>query len=152
MNRIDLEKQARSMGLEVDDKVSDKKLKELIEEKGLEAQAANPPQDGARFAEPQGEARFVPVDEEQPEFKKDAEQDKIQQTRKASVKLFPVKLLKNYRPISPEAQIQDKDGKYRPLTGDEAAKVTAGEFIALPVAEAQSVIEKRIAERNDPIR
>jgi hypothetical protein len=152
MNRIDLENQARSMGLEFDDKTTDKKLKELIEEKGLDAQAANPVQDGPRFAEPQGEARFVPVDDEQPEFKKNAGTDNIKQTRKASEKLFPVKLLKNYRPISTEAQIQDKDGKYRPLTGDEAAKVSAGEFVALPVAEAQSVIEKRIAERNDPIR
>jgi hypothetical protein len=28
----------------------------------------------------------------------------------------------------------------------------AGQFVGLPVAEAQSVIEKKIAERNDPIR
>lgn len=152
MNRVDLEKRARELGLEFDDKTSDKKLKEAIEEKGLEAQDSTPVQDSPRYAEPQGEARFVPVDDEQPEFKKNAATDNIKQTRKASEKLFPVKLLRNYRPISTEAQIQDKDGKYRPLTGDEAAKVNAGEFIALPVAEAQSVVEKKIAERNDPIR
>jgi hypothetical protein len=151
MSRIELEKQARNMGLEVDGKMSDQKLKEAIAEKGAETMAANEPQDG-RFHEPQGEARFVPVDNEQPEFKKDAGMDKIKQKVKASEKLFPVKLVKNYRPISPDFQILGVGGVYRPPNEEERVKVPAGEFIALPVAEAQSVVEKKIAERNDPIR
>lgn len=118
--------------------------------KGIAAQNSTPSQ-GARFAEPQGNDRFVPVDDETAEFKPNAEMDKIQTAEKPKVKLFPVKLLKNYRPISEHAQIQDDDGEYRALTGDEAAKVQAGQHIALPVEEAQSVVKNKIAERNDPI-
>ncbi|NNU70388.1 hypothetical protein G9X67_34625 [Rhizobium sp. WYCCWR 11152] len=151
MSRIELEKQARVLGLTVDGKMSDNDLKKAIEEKGTETMAAAEGQ-GTRFHEPQGEERFIPVDDEQPEFKKDAGQDKIKQKVKASEKLFPVKLVKNYRPISPDFQIQGEGGVYRPPNEEERAKVPAGEFIALPVAEAQSVIEKKIAERNDPIR
>lgn len=151
MSRVDLEKQARNMGLAVDGKMSDQKLREAIEEKGAETMAANEPQDG-RFHEPQGEARFAPVDEEQPEFKKDPGMDKIKQKVKSAEKLFPVKLVRNYRPISPDFQIQGEGGVYRPPNDEERAKVMAGQFVGLPVAEAQSVIEKKIAERNDPIR
>jgi hypothetical protein len=151
MSRIELEKQARVLGLTVDGKLSDNDLKKAIEEKGAETMAASEPQ-GGRFHEPQGEDRFIPVDDEQPEFKKDAGTDKIKQKVKTSEKLFPVKLVKNYRPISPDFQILGEGGVYRPPNDEERSKVTAGEFIALPVAEAQSVVEKKIAERNDPIR
>lgn len=151
MSRADLDKQAKEMGIEVDGRWNDARVLEEIKTKGLEAQNSTPVQGGARYAEPQGEDRFTPVDDEQPEFKKDAGQDAIKQKKKASEKLFPVKLLKNYRPISPEAQIIDKDGVYRPMSDDEKAKVMAGQHIALPVDEAKSVIEKKIAERNDPI-
>lgn len=151
MSRVELEKQARVLGLTVDGKMSDKQLRDAIEEKGTETMAATEPQE-TRFHEPQGEARFVPVDDEQPEFKKDAGLDKIKQMAKASEKLFPVKLVKNYRPISPEFQILGDGATYRSPNDEERAKVQAGQFIALPVAEAQSVIEKKIAERNDPIR
>lgn len=128
----------------------DKKSEADRMKEGLAAQDATPEQ-GTRFAEPRGEARFVPVDDEPVEFKPDPKADKIKTPTKPKVKLFPVKLLRNYRPISSEAQIQDKDGEYRPLTGDESAKVPAGSHVALPVEEAQSVITKKIAERNDPI-
>lgn len=152
MNRAALEKQAKEMGISFDDKTSDARLRDDIKAKGIEAQDSTEGQAEARFHEPQGEARFVPVDDEQPEFKKDAGTDKIKQKAKASEKLFPVKLVKNYRPISPEFQIQGDGGVYRAPTDEERMKIKAGDFIALPVAEAQSVIEKKIAERNDPIR
>ena len=165
MNRAELEKQARAKGIEVDGRWNDERLRKEIDnapgkektekermEEGIAAQNSTPEQTGARFAEPQGGDRFVPVDDEEPEeFKPDTKQGKINSTVKPKVKLFPVKLLKNYRPISLDAQIQDKDGKYRPLTGDEAAKVPAGSHVSLPVEEAQSVIKNKIAERNDPI-
>lgn len=145
MSRVELEKQARNLGLEVDGKMSDQKLKDAIEEKGAETMAANEPQDG-RFDEGGN-----PVDGEA-EFKKNPGMDKIKQKVKASEKLFPVKLVKNYRPISPDFQIQGEGGVYRPPSEEERVKVPAGESIALPVTEAQSVVEKKIAERNDPIR
>lgn len=131
--------------LREDVKSPEDKMKE-----GLAAQNSTPVQPN-RYAEPQAEARFQPVDDETQEFKKDAQQDKIRQKVKSDEKLFPVKLLKNYRPISEDAQIQDVNGEYRPLSGDEAMKVMAGEHLALPVEEAQSVIKNKIAERNDPI-
>ena len=122
MNRADLEKQAHEMGITVDGRWSDARLREEINKKGLEAQNANAPAT-----------------------------DNIKHAEKPKEKLFPVKLVKNYRPISPDAQIQDANGEYRPLTDEEAAKVPAGRHIAVPVDEARSVIEKKIAERNDPI-
>lgn len=144
MSRVELEKQARELGLEVDGK-SGKHLRDAIEEKGAETMAANEPQEG-RFDEDGN-----PVDGEA-EFKKNPGMDKIKQKVKAAEKLFPVKLVRNYRPISPDFQILGEGGVYRPPTEEDRAKVKAGEFIALPVAEAQSVVEKKIAERNDPIR
>lgn len=151
MDRSALEKRANELKLTFDGRTSDEKLKTAIEEAGSNAAAANPDQ-GARFAEPQGEARFVPVDDVPAEFKPNAEMDKIKQKKKASEKLFPVKLLKNYRPVSVEAQLQDETtGEYRPLSEEEAMKVLKGEHIALPVQEAKDVIANRIAERNDAI-
>ncbi|MEK1929620.1 MAG: hypothetical protein AAAC47_07490 [Pararhizobium sp.] len=67
-----------------------------------------------------------------------------------TVKLFPVKLIKNYRPAG-EFKIIDADGQRDP-TDEETFKVSAGTAIALPVKEAQVAVEKKIAERNDPIR
>ncbi|MBX5143206.1 hypothetical protein HJB79_31350 [Rhizobium lentis] len=71
---------------------------------------------------------------------------------KPEPKFFPVKLEKNYRPISPDFTILDDEGDYREPTDEERFKVTAGRSIKIPVEEAQSVIEKGIAKRNDPIR
>lgn len=151
MDRVSLEKKADELGIKYDGRTSDAKLNEAISEAGHEAATSNIDQ-GARFAEPQGEARFVPVDDAPAEFKPNADLDKIKQKKKASEKLFPVRLQKNYRPVSPEAQIQDeKTGEYRTLSEDEAQKVPAGRHIALPVQEAKDVIDNRIAVRNDPV-
>ena len=151
MDRSALEKRATELKITFDGRTSDEKLKTAIEEAGSKAASANEDQ-GNRFAEPQGEARFVPVDDETAVFKPNAEMDKIKQKKKASEKLFPVKLLKNYRPVSVEAQIQDeKSGEYRAMSEDEAQKVMAGQHIALPVQEAKDVIANKIAERNDPV-
>lgn len=131
----------------MDNKTQDAKSKM---EEGLKAQNSTP-EPPQRYAEPQGEDRFQPVDDEPEKFRKNAETDNIRHKAKPKVKLFPVKLLRNYRPISEEAQIQDENGVYRPLSDEEAQKVTAGAHISLPVEEAKSVVEKRIAERNDAI-
>ncbi len=128
----------------------DQKSPEQKMEEGIKAQNSTPEQPN-RYAEPQGEARFQPVDDEPAEFKKNAQLDNIRQKVKTKEKLFPVKLLKNYRPISEDAQIQDVNGEYRPLSEEEAQKVEAGSHISLPVEEAQSVLRNKIAERNDPI-
>lgn len=128
----------------------DAKSPEEKMEDGLKAQASTPPQ-GNRFAEPQGEARFVPVEDKGPEEFKKGPQDNIKTATKLKEKLFPVKLLKNYRPISEEAQIQDVEGTYRPLSEEEAMKVEAGKHVALPIEEAKSIIAKKIGERADEI-
>lgn len=150
MERAALEKRATEIGLKFDGRTSDVKLAEAIAEAGEKAQASTPDQ-GNRYGEPQGQARFRPVDDEPAEFKPNPATDKIRQEVKTKEKLFPVKLLKNYRPISVEAQIQDDDGEYRPLSDEEAQKVMAGAHVALPVDEAKNVIANRIAERNDPV-
>ena len=59
--------------------------------------------------------------------------------------LFPVKLLRNYRPAG-EFTI----GGEAP-TEEQKAKVFAGASIEVPVEEARDVIAKGIATRNDPI-
>lgn len=68
---------------------------------------------------------------------------------KAEDKLFPVKLLKNYRPKG-EFEVATEDG-YRAPEEEERAKMFAGAAIKLPVEEATFVLSKKIAERNDPI-
>lgn len=64
-------------------------------------------------------------------------------------KLFPVKLLKSYRPVG-SFEVHDEDG-YRAPNEEEREKVRAGSSIRLPVEEATSIVAKKIAERNDPI-
>lgn len=71
---------------------------------------------------------------------------------KAEPKFFPVKLEKNYRPVSPDFTVLDDEGDYREPNDEERFKVTAGRSIKIPVEEALAVIEKGIAKRNDPIR
>lgn len=65
-------------------------------------------------------------------------------------KMFPVKLLRNYRPAFDAFVIVEEDGERAP-DDIEQSKVRAGTTILLPIAEAQAIINKRIAERNDPI-
>lgn len=76
----------------------------------------------------------------------------VKPAKPAAEKLFPVKLIRNYRPVSPIFQVKGDEDKYREPTEDESMKVKAGTFIKLPIEEAQAVIDKKIAERNDPIR
>jgi len=64
-------------------------------------------------------------------------------------KLFPVKLLKNYRPIG-AFKVQEKD-EIRDPGAEEVMKAPAGLIIHLPVEEARAVIGKKIAVRDDPI-
>ena len=64
-------------------------------------------------------------------------------------KLFPVKLVKNYRPIG-RFQVKTEDG-YRDPTAEEELKVKADTAIALTVDEARAVVSKKIAERADEI-
>lgn len=149
MDRASLEKRATELGLKFDGRTSDSKLNDLIEQAGHRAAAANAEQ-GARFAEPRGPESTVAVDPPQ-EFQPNPEMDKVQQAEKVSEKLFPVKLLKNYRPVSAYAQIQGDDGIYRALTAEEETKIEAGKSILLPKTEAQDVLSNRIAERNDPL-
>lgn len=65
------------------------------------------------------------------------------------VKFFPVKLLKNYRPLGP-FKVAEEDGLRDP-TDEELAKVPAGNVVHLPIEEAKSIVGKKIAERNDAI-
>lgn len=74
--------------------------------------------------------------------------------KKTKEKLFPVKLLKNYRPIGEFeiAQPNPETGaKSREPTAEESDKVPAGTDILIPKDEAKRAIEEKIAIRNDPI-
>lgn len=70
-------------------------------------------------------------------------------------KLFPVRLLKDYRPIGDFeiGQPNPETGKpYREPTEEERQKVKAGTDILLPLEEAKRAIALKIGERNDPIK
>jgi len=78
-----------------------------------------------------------------PASAKDIEvQEKVEKT-------FPVRLKKNYRPVG-DFTIVDEDGARAP-TDLELAKVPAGTVINVSMDEARAIIEKKVAERNDPI-
>lgn len=70
-------------------------------------------------------------------------------------KLFPVRLLKDYRPIGDFeiGQPNPETGKpYREPTEEDRQKVKAGTDILLPLEEAKRAIALKIGERNDPIK
>ncbi len=70
-------------------------------------------------------------------------------------KMFPVRLLKDYRPIGDFeiGQPDPENGKpYRSPTEEDRQKVLAGTDILLPVDEAKRAIALKIGERNDPIK
>lgn len=67
----------------------------------------------------------------------------------AESKTFPVKLLKNYRPVG--AFMVEGDDELRAPNEQEIEKVKAGARIHLPIEEAKAIIAKRIADRNDAI-
>lgn len=81
-------------------------------------------------------------------------------------KLFPVRLIKGYRPMSDRAEIgtviEQEDGteaiSYAPIddeslrSGDGLAlKIAAGSHARLPLSEAKEIIRRGIAERADAI-
>lgn len=87
--------------------------------------------------------------------------------------MFPVKLLKNYRPLGKfqvfapvegsedEAmewrdpigtdEIRNDEDKITRVATGEQAKVWADTVIRLPIDEARNVVERKLAIRNDPI-
>lgn len=67
-------------------------------------------------------------------------------TKPAESPMFPVKLLRNYHPVS------DFTIDGREPTVEERQKVFAGISIEINVDEARTMIDKNIAVRNDPIR
>lgn len=69
--------------------------------------------------------------------------------RSEDTKLFPVKLLKNYRPLG-EFKVSTDEGLRDP-SAEEVQKTPAGLVIHLPIEEARTVISKKIADRDDPI-
>lgn len=79
---------------------------------------------------------------------------------KAETKMFPVLLLKNYRPIGefqigrPRIVEDEETGMidYGDPTADERKKVPRRSHIMLPLDEAKNLIAKQIAERADDIR
>ncbi|WP_104662847.1 hypothetical protein [Ensifer adhaerens] len=71
------------------------------------------------------------------------------EAKKTEDKTFPVKLLKNYRPLGDF--LIEGDDELREPTGDERAKVKAGAVIHLPIDEARDIVSKKIADRNDAI-
>jgi hypothetical protein len=64
-------------------------------------------------------------------------------------KLFPVKLLRNYRPAG-SFKVETAEGVRDPSV-EELAKVRVGVVIHLPIEEARTIIDSKIAARNDPI-
>lgn len=64
---------------------------------------------------------------------------------------FPVKLLRNYRPMG-RYKVTDENGE-NPINPPPTIldREAAGTFLLLPVEEARGVIKAGIAERNDPI-
>lgn len=69
-------------------------------------------------------------------------------------KLFPVRLLKSYRPIGDFeiGQPNPETGKpYREPTEEERMRIPAGTDLLLPVDEAKRAISLKIGERNDPL-
>ncbi|MHC2481562.1 hypothetical protein [Rhizobium leguminosarum] len=160
----DLEKQAEELGIKVDKRWSADRLQQEID-KALAAPAPaalDTAKEDAEKAELDA-LRAEKAEREKAETQRKADEKRAVEAAKAEAdaeaervekeakKLFPVKLVKNYRPIA-DFFILDEEGDYREPTDEERQKVTAGNSIKLPVLEAQSVIDKEIAKRNDPIR
>ncbi|QNP80987.1 hypothetical protein [Agrobacterium tumefaciens] len=70
--------------------------------------------------------------------------------KEAKGKLFPVVLLKNYRPVG-KFKIADTEDGERDPDEQEVNKVPAGKTILIGVDEAKTVIAKKIGERADAI-
>lgn len=73
-------------------------------------------------------------------------------------KLFPVRILKGYRPVGDFVMRprSDPENEFSPRierdpTEDERMKIKAGYYASLPLEEAKAIIKKGIAERDDPM-
>lgn len=79
------------------------------------------------------------------------EKKKVKAAPKA--KLFPIKLLKNYRPLTDNFRIVEPgNGKNdRDPSDEEKTRIDAGTSVLLPLDEAMRAIELKIGERNDPL-
>jgi hypothetical protein len=88
--------------------------------------------------------------------------EKPKKTAKKSEELFPVKLLKNYRPYDKDANGNDSEfvisepnaetGKpWREPSAEDRMRLPAGITVKLPMEEAKRAIKLGIGERNDPL-
>ncbi len=109
---------------------------------------------------PMKTAKFIDPDAPLPDAPEVAKPD--QPTRLVPVEkesgMFPVKLAKNYRPVDAffvweeEApSMEDSPMRRRQPTGEERAKVKAGNVIDLPVDEARRLMKLKLAERADAL-
>lgn len=75
--------------------------------------------------------------------------------KKEDADLFPVLILRNYRPVGKfkidRATLENPMAGWDEPTGEEKAKVRAGNKILMDRDEARSIIGKGIAERADDI-
>jgi hypothetical protein len=158
----DLEKQAEELGIKVDGRWSEERLQQEIDKALAGPEAKNEADDTkAELAALRAEkAERDRLDAERAAAEKlKADQEKAEEiaaaakAEKEAKKLFPVTLTKNYRPAGKFKVKADADAEepFRDPTAEEELKVLAGTIIALPVAEAQTVVSKKIADRNDPI-
>lgn len=84
----------------------------------------------------------------------DVVDDDLKKPAPKKEKLFPVKLLKAYRPLGDFeiGQPNPETGKpYREPTEEERMRIPAGTDVLLPVDEAKRAISLKIGERNDPL-
>lgn len=116
----DLLKQAEELGITVDARWSDETLQKKIDE-----------------------ALAKPAKDEKPAKAEN-------KPKEAKEKLFPVVLLKNYRPVG-KFKVADAENGERDPDEQEVNKVPAGSTIMIGVDEAKTVIAKKIAERADAI-
>lgn len=88
--------------------------------------------------------------------------EKPKKTAKKGEELFPVKLLKNYRPLEKDANGNDSEfvisepnpetGKpWREPSDEDRQRLPAGITVKLPLEEAKRAIKLGIGERNDPL-
>lgn len=78
----------------------------------------------------------------------------IQAAKDEREKMFPVRLLRNYRPATDRWYPILGDGRVgaRPKTEEGASpKIMAGYLVVLPQTEAYQLIERRLAERADAL-
>lgn len=86
----------------------------------------------------------------------DEDEDGKKKAKAKKEELFPVKLLRNYRPLEGSdfviGEPNPHTGKpWREPTQEERLRLPAGMTVKLPLSEAKRAIQLKIGERNDPI-